>query len=126
MGGEARHADFTIAANKMQKGGRPIQGDGDRRENSMEKTQENLGKLETQLKQWGAKLDELVAKADRAGTTARIDNRRRIDDLKAKVQAAQSKLDEVRTAGSERWETLKTGVESAWSELELAFKKLRN
>jgi peptidoglycan hydrolase CwlO-like protein len=92
----------------------------------MEKTQENLGKLETQLKQWGARLDELVAKADRAGTTARIDNRRRIDDLKAKVQAAQSKLDEVRTAGSERWETLKTGVESAWSELELAFKKLRN
>ena len=92
----------------------------------MEKTQENLGKLETQLTQWGARLDELVAKADRAGTTARIDNRRRIDDLKAKVQAAQSKLDEVRTAGSERWETLKTGVESAWSELELAFKKLRN
>jgi len=88
----------------------------------MEKTQENLGKLETQLKQWGARLDELVAKADRPAPTARIDNRRRIDDLKAKVQAAQSKLDEVRTAGSERWETLKTGVESAWSELELAFK----
>ena len=97
-----------------------------RRENLMEKTQDKVDKLETQLKQWGAKLDELVAKADRAGTTARIDNRRRIDDLKAKVQAAQSKLDEVRTAGSERWETLKTGVESAWSELELAFKKLRN
>ena len=58
----------------------------------MEKTQENLGKLETQLKQWGARLDELVAKADRAGTTARIDNRRRIDDLNAKVQAARSAL----------------------------------
>ena len=92
----------------------------------MEKTQENLGKLETQLKQWGARLDELVAKADRAGTTARIDNRERIDDLMANVQAAQSKLDEVKTAGSEKWETLRTGVESAWSELELAFKKLRN
>ena len=92
----------------------------------MENTQDKVGKLETQLKQWGAKLDEFVAKADRAGTTARIDNRRRIDDLKAKVQAAQSKLDEVRTAGSERWETLKAGVESAWKDLEIAFKKLSN
>ena len=92
----------------------------------MEKTQENLGKFETQLKQWGAKLDEFVAKADRAGTTARIDNRKRIDDLRAKCQAAQSKLDEVRTAGSERWESFKTDVESAWGELEIAFKKLSN
>jgi peptidoglycan hydrolase CwlO-like protein len=100
--------------------------DGDRRENLMEKTQDNVGKLETQLKQWGAKLDEIVAKADRAGTTARIDNRKRIDDLKAKVKAAQSKLDEVKTAGSEKWDTLKTGVESAWAELDLAFKKLKN
>ncbi len=92
----------------------------------MERTEEHVGKLETQLKQWGAKLDEFVAKADKAGTTARIDNRKRIDDLKAKVHAAQAKLDEVKAAGSEKWDTLKTGVESAWNELELAFKKLKN
>jgi hypothetical protein len=92
----------------------------------MEKTQENLGKFETQLKQWGTKLDEFVAKADRAGTTARIDNRKRIDDLRAKCQAAQSRLDEVKAAGNDKWETLKTGVERAWSELEIAFKKLGN
>lgn len=92
----------------------------------MEKMQENLGRLESQLKQWGAKLDEFVARADRAGTAARIDNRKRIDDLKAKYQAAQSKLDDVKTAGSEKWETLKTGVERAWGELEIAFKKLGN
>ena len=99
---------------------------GGRKENLMEKTEEHVGKLETQLKHWGAKLDEFVAKADRAGTAARIDNRKRIDDLKAKCQAAQAKLDEVKTAGSEKWETLKTGVESAWAELELAFKELKN
>jgi division protein CdvB (Snf7/Vps24/ESCRT-III family) len=92
----------------------------------MEKTQENLGKFETQLKQWGAKLDEFVAKADRAGTTARIDNRKRIDDLRARCQAAQSRLDEVKTAGNDNWETLKIGVERAWSELEIAFKKIGN
>ncbi len=125
--GDVEHIDSTIAANETQQSGRPVQVDvGDRREEVMEKTEDNVGKLETQLKQWGARLDELVAKADRAGTTARIDNRRRIDDLKAKVHAAQAKLDEVKTADSEKWETLKTGVESAWSDLELAFKKLKN
>ena len=92
----------------------------------MDKTEENLGKLETQLKQWGAKLDEFVAKADRAGTAARIDNRKRIDELQAKVRVAQAKLDEVKTAGSEKWETLKAGLESAWKDLEVAFNKLRN
>jgi peptidoglycan hydrolase CwlO-like protein len=92
----------------------------------MEKTEQDLGKLETQLKQWGVKLDEFVAKADRAGTAARIDNRKRIDELKAKVKVAQAKLDEVKTAGSEKWETLKAGVESAWNDLEIAFKKLSN
>ena len=92
----------------------------------MEKHEADLGKMETQLKQWGAKLDEFVAMADRAGTTARIDNRKRVDDLKVKVQAARSKLDELQAAGSEKWETLKTGAESVWGEVELAFGKLKN
>jgi len=39
------------------------------------------------------------------------------------VKVAQAKLDEVKTAGSEKWETLKAGVESAWNDLEIAFKK---
>jgi peptidoglycan hydrolase CwlO-like protein len=101
-------------------------GRGDGRKNLMEKTQDNVGKLETQLKQWAAKLDEFVAKADKAGTTARIDNRRRIDDLKAKVEAAQVKLDEVKAGGREKWDALKTGVESTWNELEVACRRLRN
>jgi thiamine monophosphate kinase len=49
-----------------------------------------------------------------------------IDDLKTKYQAAQTKLAELKAAGGEKWEVLKTGVESAWSELEAAFKKLKN
>jgi hypothetical protein len=90
----------------------------------MKKMEAHIGKMETQLKQWGAKLDELVAKAERAGTEAKIDYRKRIDDLKSKHKAAQSKLDELRAGGSEKWETLKAGVESAWNELEVAFKKM--
>jgi hypothetical protein len=56
----------------------------------------------------------------------KIDQRRRIDDLKAKYQVAQSKLCELKAAGSEKWATLKTGVESAWKDLEAAFKKMKD
>jgi peptidoglycan hydrolase CwlO-like protein len=92
----------------------------------METREAHVGKMETQLKQLGAKLDELVAKAGEAGTEAKSDYRKRIDDLKSKHQTAQSKLDELKVAGSEKWETFKTGVESAWNELEDAFKKLKS
>ena len=98
----------------------------DGKEQLMEATEGHVGKMEAELRQWGAKLDELVAKAEKAGAEVKIDQRRRIDDLKAKYQVAQSKLCELKAAGSEKWATLKTGVESAWKDLEAAFKKMKN
>jgi len=92
----------------------------------MENTQGHVGKMETQLKQWGARLDQIVAKAEKAGTEVNVERRKCVDELKAKYQAAQSKFGEFKAAGSEKWEIFKTGVESAWSDLEAAFKKLKN
>jgi len=92
----------------------------------METRETDVGKMETQLKEWGTKLDELVAKADAAGKEADTDYRKRIDNLKAKYQVAHSKLDELKAAGSEKWDTFGTGVESAWNELRDAFKELTN
>jgi len=90
----------------------------------MEARKANVGKMEAQLKEWGAKLDALVAKADAAGTDADIDYRKRVDDLKAKYQAAHAKLGELKSASSDKWETFETGLESAWSEFRDAFKSL--
>jgi len=86
----------------------------------------HVAKMETRLTQWGAKLDALVAKAEKAGTEAKVDYRKRVRDLKAKYQVAQSRVDQLRAASSEKWDTLKDGAESAWNELEAAFKKLRH
>ena len=74
----------------------------------METKEARVGTMEEELKGWGAKLDALVAKADAAGTEAGDDYRKRIDDLKAKYQAAQSKLDELKATGSEKWQTIET------------------
>jgi hypothetical protein len=80
--------------------------------------------LEARLKEWGARLDELVAKAGEVGTEAKSDYRKGVEELRAKYQAAQTKLEELKSTGGDKWETVKTGVENAWSELETAFKKL--
>lgn len=90
----------------------------------METKAANLGKWEKQLRQWGKKLDRLAAKADKAGAAEEAQLRKNIDDLKAKYQTAQGRLEELRAAGHENWATFKVGVERAWNELSLAFKNL--
>jgi hypothetical protein len=96
------------------------------REPPMESIQANIGKLETQLEQWGTKLDELVVRAEAAGAEAKDDSLKRLAELKTKHQAAQARLDEFKVAGAEKWETFKGGIENAWHEIETAFKKLKN
>lgn len=79
-----------------------------------------IDKMEAQLREWGAKIDELKAKTDKAEAGAKIECMKQLDSLKAKRDAAQTKLGEIRAAGEEAWESLKTGVEGAWSELKAA------
>jgi chromosome segregation ATPase len=90
----------------------------------MKKQKAQVGKVEAQLRQWGARIDELITKAEKAGEEAKIDYRKHIDELKAKHESAQARLEELKSAGSEKWEIIKTGVEGACKELESAFKKL--
>ena len=90
----------------------------------MKTVERHVGKMEAELRQWGTRLDNLLAMAEVVGTTARIDYRKRLDDLKAKYEAAQARLIELKTAGSGNWDAQKGGVETAWSELAKAFSKL--
>lgn len=92
----------------------------------MKSIQQDTKKMEAQLEQWGAKLDELVARAEAAGEDALSDGRKRVKELKAQHASARAKLEDLKAAGSDRWTILKQGVESAWAELESAFSKLTN
>lgn len=77
-------------------------------------------KLEAQLQEWTAKLDQLKAKADGAEAEAKIEYYKQIDGVRAKVAVAQEKLNELKTSSGEAWETLKCGVESVWTDLRTA------
>ena len=86
----------------------------------------NVGKMEGELQRWAAKLGELRSRGHTVGGELNLDYHLRLDDLEAKYDAAETKLDELKAAGSARWEAFSSDIESAWSELEAAFRKLTN
>jgi len=92
----------------------------------METVEAHVGKMEAELKQWGERLDNLLTMADVAGTSAKIDYRRRLEDLSEKYLIAEVKFGELKAAGSAKWDTYRDAVETAWSELERAFTKVAN
>ena len=95
-------------------------------ENVMQTVEVDVGNMEAELMRWSAKLDELRAKARAAGSEAKFDYRKRVDDMSAKYEAAEEKLGELKAAGSAQWETFRGGIEDAWSELADAFRRLAN
>jgi hypothetical protein len=64
-------------------------------------------KLETQLKDWEGKLSAIKDGG--------------LGEWREKRDFAVGKLDELRTSGTERFDVLRMGVESAWAELRTAF-----
>jgi len=90
-------------------------------ESSVDKT---LSRLEDQLALWNAKLNDLVARVEVAGQQTKIDARKHLDEVKSQLDVARSRLEEAKTAGGDRWDKFKGGVESTWKDLERAFHKL--
>ena len=86
----------------------------------------NVEKMEAQLKLWAERIDGLAAaKTEKFGTKSKIEYQLSIDDLKIKRVMAQTKVDEFKAAGSEKWEEFKAGIERAWSDLETTLSELK-
>lgn len=87
----------------------------------METRKAYIDKMATQLKQWDDDLQQLKTIADRAKAEAKTEYYRQIDDLRAKKENAQLKLNEIRNASDQAWENLKSGLDKGWTELKTAF-----
>ncbi|MGE5190232.1 MAG: hypothetical protein ACM3NF_09265 [Gemmatimonadota bacterium] len=79
--------------------------------------EKHLEKLEGRLKDWGAEVEKLRAKADKLGAAAGERYRGQVDELKARQDAARQKLQELARSGGEAWDDLKSGAETALEEL---------
>jgi hypothetical protein len=77
-------------------------------------------KQQARLDEWKAEIEKLKAKASRASADAQLDINNHIAALEKKVEAGQAKLSELAAAGEESWESIKEGVEAAWSVLSSA------
>ena len=81
-------------------------------------------KLNAQLKELNAKVEELRAKGQSASVDAKAKLKEQLDDLATKRAAAEKKLKELQTAGNEKFQVLKQGVDQAWHDLRGAFDKV--
>lgn len=103
---------------------REVLGLSEKKEISLTEAQEKKAyqeKIEAQLKEWGAKIDELKAKAEKSKAELKTKYEKQIEDLRTKQEVAQRKLRELRESGEEAWEGLKTGLEKGLGELKDAF-----
>jgi chromosome segregation ATPase len=85
--------------------------------------QTKQGQMETTLKEWGAKIDELKAKADEAGEDAQADIDSKIKYLEERKAEMQSNLEKLKASSDDAWESVVSGFQGAWTELGNAFEE---
>jgi chromosome segregation ATPase len=78
-------------------------------------------KLEEQLKEWGVDLEKLKSRANKARAEAKSEIDREVASLRTRLNEAQKKLAELKTAGDAASGEMRKGVENAWVELRKAF-----
>lgn len=86
----------------------------------MKSREEYINKLAAQLKEWSAKVDELESKANVAKADVKTEYERQIRQMKDKRDTAMQKLQELKGASTDAWDTLKAGSEAAWGDLKNA------
>lgn len=80
-------------------------------------------KIEAELELVQAKLAEMKAIAKSSVADAQIQYGKIVDDLEVRLDNTKSKLKDLGSASEDAWESLKDGVEGAWSELSKAVHK---
>jgi chromosome segregation ATPase len=88
--------------------------------NIMKSREEYIDDLAAQLKEWSAKIDELESKASAAKADVKTGYENQIRQLKGKRDDAAQRLQELKSASTDAWGTLKAGAETAWADLNKA------
>jgi len=90
---------------------------------TMTKRDVDQGEMEKKLQNWGAKLDEMKAKADQSGADTKAQLEGKIEALTVKRDAMQQRLADLKGSSDEAWHSVKTGLQAAWNDLSDAFEE---
>ena len=78
-------------------------------------------KKQAQLDEWTADIVKLKAKASMATADAQLKINEHIRELEAEFGETKSQLSQLKESAEDTYESMKTGVESAWDKLASAF-----
>ena len=79
-----------------------------------------LDKLAVQLKEWGAKIDQLEDKAKKGTIEAKIAISKEVEVLNKMMKNAKKNLQETSGKTGEAWKVFAQGADKAWNELKEA------
>jgi Ribonuclease G/E len=82
---------------------------------------EYVARMKAQLKKWDADFDTLVAQGDKARATAYKEG---VSTLRAKRDAAQKAIEEIRFAGETAGSKMQAGMETTWEAMREALAKV--
>ena len=85
-----------------------------------------LRSAEAQLDRVSQRVEQLQAKADKAGAAVQGKVTPAVKAFNHKKDAARVQLEKVKAAGDQPWEQLKTGLDEALNELEQEFDQILN
>jgi peptidoglycan hydrolase CwlO-like protein len=80
--------------------------------------------IETKLKEFRQKLEELKGKATELKEDAKAEFNEQMKELQKKEKAANQKLKELKSAGSKTWDKLKAQMDAAMDELNKEYEKV--
>lgn len=79
-----------------------------------------IEKLDAQLKEWNARINELKARAEGIKEEKRKEYLQQLEILRGKQEMARKKLRDLTEASNEAWQSMTAGVELAWKDLKTA------
>lgn len=91
-----------------------------------EKREAYRRRMEAQLDEWEAKIEELKAKSRKAKASTEIEARERLQRLQTKQAEYRQALSELQIRGKDAWQSVKTGMEKAASDLKEAIDDARS
>jgi septation ring formation regulator EzrA len=85
----------------------------------MKTKDEYINNLAAELKNWSAQIDLLAAKTESSAAHVRVKYIEELNDLHDKQNKATEKMEELRKASGDAWETAKVTADKVWYDLGL-------
>jgi len=90
---------------------------------TMSNKDEYFAMMESQIRKWDAEVDKLRAKSAQMSAEARIKYEEQLMAMRANRDAANKKLQEIRTASEAAWQNMQAGMDAAWASMKNALDK---